>query len=404
MVSLLKGQGIRFELGGRTLDSMQVKKIIITILYLAFFFLIVNPVKAQEALPDAAVIDSLDLSQLNSFLNALDEETLKLLPSFDPKSWGLTGPEWDFKKIAKGIAGYFLRELIFNFRLLGELLLLAMALAILQNIRSSFEGETVSQIAFSICFLAVMGLVVNSFRLTFLTARDALNEMTNFMYAIIPLLFTLITAGGGMATTAIVHPILITTIGLIGGLMKNIIFPLIIFAGVLGIVGYLVEGFQTNKLSNLFKSAALGIMGLAMAIFIGIITIRGFAASVADSTALRTAKYLTNTFLPVVGGAISDTMEMAAGCSQVLKSGIGIFGLGLIILIIVFPLMKILAIAVIYQLTGAIVQPLGNNRLADALQGVGGIFLNLFGAIAIVGLMFFISLAILVGVANFKTG
>ena len=184
--------------------------------------------------------------------------------------------------------------------------------------------------------------------------------------------------------------------------MNNLIFPLIMFAGVLGIVNYLVDGFQVNKLANFFKSAALGVMGLAMAVFIGIITIRGFAATVADSTALRTAKYLSNTFLPVVGGALSDTMEMAAGCSLVLKGGLGVFGLGLVVLIIVFPLIKILAVAAVYQLTGAVVQPLGNNRLADALQTVSGTFLNLFAALAIVGLMFFISLAILVGVASLR--
>ena len=142
-------------------------------------------------------------------------------------------------------------------------------------------------------------------------------------------------------------------------------------------------------------------MGLAMTLFIGIITIRGFSASVTDSMALRTAKYFSNTFLPVVGGAISDTMEMATGCSIVLKSGLGVFGLGLVVLISVFPLIKILTVAVIYHLSSALIQPLGDSRMADALQAVGQMFLYLFGAVAVVGLMFFISLSILVGIANY---
>lgn len=375
----------------------------IGLLLLTTVFFIVSPVFASAPAPGMAAADSVDLSQLNSFLKTLDQETQRLLPKLDLKSWGLTGPDWDFGKIGKDIAGYFLRELIFNLRLLGELLLLAMALAILQNMRHAFAGETVSQIAFGICFLVMMGLVANSFKFTFLIARDALAQMTNFMYSIIPLLFSLIAAGGGVTTTAIVHPLLISTIGLMGGLMNNLIFPLILFAGVLGMVNFLVDGFQISGLANFFKTAALGLMGLAMAVFIGIITIRGFAASIADSTALRTAKYLTTTFLPVVGGALSDTVEMAAGCSVILKGGLGIFGLGVVVLITVFPLMKILAVAVVYQLTGAVAQPLGKEfRIAEALQTVGGTFLNIFGAVAVVGLMFFISLAILVGVAYIK--
>jgi stage III sporulation protein AE len=366
---------------------------------------------AQPAMAEAdnlklntTTVEAVDLHQLNSFITTLDTETQKLLPRLDLNSWGLKGPDWDFAKIGKSILDYFLRELVFNFRLLGELLLLAMALALLQNMSHSFENQNVNQIAFSLCFLVVMGLVINSLNVTFQIARGALTEMTNFMYAIIPLLFSLIAAGGGVTTTAIVHPLLISSIGLMGGLMNNLVFPLILFAGILGMVNFLVEGFQVNKLADFLKSTALGIMGLAMAIFIGIITIRGFAGTIADSTALRTAKYVSNTFLPVVGGALSDTMEMAAGCSMVIKGGLGIFGLGLIILIIVFPLIKILAVAVIYQLIGAVIQPLSNNRLADALQTVGGIFFNLFAAVAVVGLMFFIALAILVGVAGVKVG
>jgi stage III sporulation protein AE len=360
--------------------------------------------EANTPIPQTAVVETLDLTDLHKFLQTLDEETKKYLPRLDPQSWNLTGPKLDISGISKGITRYFLRELVFNLKLLGELLLLAMILAILQNFKHAFENDTVSQLAFGLCFLVVMGIVLNSFRVTFLIAKEALTEMSNFMYAIIPLLFSLITAGGGVTTTTLVHPLLLSSIGLMGGLVQNLIFPLIMFAGVLGMVNYLVEGFQVNKLADLFKTTSLGLLGLAMAIFIGLITIRGFAASVADSTALRTVKYFSNTFLPVVGGTVSDTMEMAAGCSQVLKSGLGIYGLIGVVLITVFPLVKILAVAAIFRLTSAVIQPLGNNRLADALHSVGGTFLNIFGAVTVVGLMFFIAISILVGVGNLRTG
>ena len=351
-----------------------------------------------------AAAAELDLREMQQFLNTLDSETQKLLPRFAPQEWGLVGPTWDFRKIARGVLDYFLRELVFNLRLLGELLLLAMALAILENLRHAFESDTVSQLSFALCFLVVMGLVLNSLRVTMNLAAETMTQMTNFVYAIIPLMFSLIVAGGGVTTAAIVHPMLISSVGVMAVFVNNIVFPLIVFAGVLGMASFLVEGFQLGKLANLMKNLALGLLGLGMAIFIGIITVRGFAASVADSTAIRTAKYFSNTFLPVVGKPFSDTMEMAAGCSLVLKSGLGVYGLGLIVLITAFPLLKILAVAIVYQLTGAVAQPLGNPRLADALNHAGGIFINIFAAVAVVGLMFFITLAVLVGLANYGMG
>lgn len=346
----------------------------------------------------------LKLDDLNHFLGTLDQDIQELLPKLDPAAWKSTGPWWDWGKVGRGMGGYFLREIVFNLRLLAELMLLALALAILQNIHHAFEGETVSRMAFGFCFLVAMGIILNSFRVTFAVAKGAVDEMSNFMYAIVPLLFSLIVAGGGVNSATMVHPLLISSVELVGSLVKGVVFPLIVFGGVLGLVSFLAEGFEVNKLAGIFRNVALGILGVTMTAFIGLITIKGFAGGVADSTALRTAKYMTNTFLPVVGSELADTMEMAVGSSLILKSGIGIFGLGLVVLITVFPLIKILAVAAIYQLTSAIMQPLGNHRLADALQTVGGIIMNIFGVVAVVGLMFYIAIAVLVGMAGIRSG
>lgn len=360
-----------------------------------------SSVLASSGLPPG-VAEAVDLDDLKAFLNTVDEDVKRYLPNLDLKSWGITGPEWDLREIGKGIISFFFREILFNYKLIGELILLAMALAILENIKHAFEEDNISRLAFSLCFLVVMGIVLNCFRINFAIARGTINEMTNFMYAITPVLFSIVAAGGGIAAATIVHPLLISSVGVIGGLVTNLVFPLIMFTGIIGMVNHLAEGFPVGKLARFFKMTANGILGTAMAVFIGVVTIRGFTASVADSLSLRTAKYFSSAFLPVVGGAISDSMEMTAGCASVLKSGLGIYGLGLITLITVFPLLKILAIAVIFQLSGALTQPLGNNRLSDALQTVGDSVFHLFGAVTVVGLMFYITLAILVGAANFS--
>jgi stage III sporulation protein AE len=344
---------------------------------------------------------ALDLKELNRFLGTLDEDTAKFLPRLDPQAWGATGPHWDLAAIGRQMVRYLLREIVFNFKLLGEMLLLALALAILQNMQHAFAADTVQQMAFAVCFLAVLGIVLHSFRVTFAIAQGAISELTAFMHAIIPLLFSLIAAAGGVTTTTIVHPLLVSAIGIVAGLVNSLVFPLLMYAGLLSLVNYLSEGFPLQKLGHLFKKTALGLMGLIMAGFIGLIAIRGFAGAVADSTVLRTGKYFTKNFLPVVGNELADTLEMAVGCSVILKSGLGLFGLGLVILIVAFPLLKILAIGIVYNLTGALLQPLSNNRLAGALESAGETFLALFGALAVVGLMFFIIITILVGVANY---
>ncbi len=374
------------------------------LLTLFFIFTLGTTVVCAQVLPVEPPEGSIDFQELDQFISSLDQDIQRLLPGLDFKSWQVTGPNWNWEKAGKDITNYFMRELVFSLRVFAELMLLAMVLAILQNLRHAFESDTVNQLAFGFCYLAVMGIVLTSFSVIFGIARGALTEMSGFMLAIIPLLCSLMVASGGVTTASIVHPVLISSVELVGGLISNIVFPLILFAGILGLTNYLFEGFEVKKLAEMFRNVALGLLGLAMTIFIGVVTIRGFAGSIADTTAMRSAKYLSSTFLPVVGGEIADTMEMAAGCSAVVKGGLGIFGLGLLVLITVFPLVKILAVAMIYQVTGAVMQPLGNNKLADALGNVGGIFMNIFGAVAVVGLMFYIAIAILIGMAGMRVG
>ena len=56
-------------------------------------------------------------------------------------------------------------------------------------------------------------------------------------------------------------------------------------------------------------------MGGLLTIFLGIISIQGATAAVTDGVTIRTAKYLTGNFVPVVGRMFSDAADMVVGAS-----------------------------------------------------------------------------------------
>ena len=128
-------------------------------LFTFMFFVETGPVRAVSGLP-ADVVDAVDLSDLKAFINTVDEDVQRYLPRLDLKSWDIAGPEWDLDKIGKGILKFFFREIFFNYKLIGELILLAMALAILENIKHAFEEDNISRLAFGLCFLVVMGMTL----------------------------------------------------------------------------------------------------------------------------------------------------------------------------------------------------------------------------------------------------
>ena len=141
-------------------------------------------------------------------------------------------------------------------------------------------------------------------------------------------------------------------------------------------------------------------LGFTMVIFIGIITIQGVAGRVADGITLRTAKFATATFVPVVGKMFADTVELVMGASLLLKNAIGIFGVMAVLLICAFPLIKLLSLVAIIKIAGALVQPMGDEKMAKCLDAMGNNLLLVFACVLTVALMFFLAITMIIGAGS----
>lgn len=347
----------------------------------------------------------LDMAEVQKFVNRMDHDLQGALPEVDFKALvadlARGDVSWEPGELFNQSVNYFFREVVANAALLGKLVVLAVICAVLQNLTNAFEKDTTGQLAHMVAYLVLITIALASFGLAIGIGREVVDKMVTFMQALLPLLLTLLVAVGGIASAAIFHPVVFMAITVFGTVMKNVVLPLIFFAAVLDIVSGLSSQFQVSRLAGLLRGAALGVMGLLSTIFLGILAIQGVAGAVGDSVTFRTAKFATSTFIPVVGGVFSDALEAVIRSSLLLKNAVGIAGVIIIILILVVPLVKILAIALIYKLAGAVIQPMGDERISDCLNGLGNSLITVFGAVATVGLLFFFALAIVVGLGNF---
>lgn len=297
---------------------------------------------------------------------------------------------------------YFWGEVWSGSVLLGKILILAIILAILQQLSTAFERASTSQIAFYVCFLALAGTVVTALGLALNTGREAVDGMVSFVQALLPVLLTLLAAAGGLTTAAILHPGILTTLAVIGTLIKNVVLPLITFGIILSLIDRLSEGFEVSRLSALFRNLGLGLLGISSTIFLGVLTVQGVAGAASAGIALRTAKYATGAFVPVVGGMLTDAFEAVVGTALLLKSAVGIAGIILIFFAVAFPAVKICALSLLFKLASALIQPL-EGRVAASLDGVGNGLLGIFAVVTTVGLLCFFAVAIVVGLGFLTT-
>lgn len=346
----------------------------------------------------------LDLSYFDRYWRELEKEARGYILELNPERLleRIRSGEKLFDPAAffSGMGRFFFGEVLLNLKLMGQLLLLAVAAAFLKNLESAFEGSQVATLTRSIVFLVLVGLCLFSFTAALNLAGETIDRMVDFSLASLPALTALLAAQGSLASSALFHPLIIFGINFFGMLIRKVVFPLVFFSAVLGLADHFSPHFKVGKLSDLFKELSMWTLGISMTVFIGILTVQGAAGTVADAVGLRTAKYMTGAFVPVVGKILSDAVETVAGASIILKNSIYLSGVFLLLLLILFPLLKLAAIALIYKLSAALVEPLGESELGSCINVMGNSLVLVLAALASVGIIFFLAVTALVGAGN----
>lgn len=75
--------------------------------------------------------------------------------------------------------------------------------------------------------------------------------------------------------------------------------------------------------------------------FLGVLSVQGTATAVADGIAVKTAKFVTGNFIPVVGRMFTEAADTVISASGLLKNTVGIIGLVILCLIVAFPAIQI---------------------------------------------------------------
>ena len=176
--------------------------------------------------------------------------------------------------------------------------------------------------------------------------------------------------------------------------------PLIILSAVVNIINNMSESIKLQRLGKFFTQFAQVALGFFLTLFVGVLTMRALYASVLDKTALRATRFVSDNALPVIGKMFSETIDVAAGYVVMLKQALGVWGVLIILAMIIMPVVKVTAIALIYKLAAALAEPLGDSRTAAALESMSAHLFLMLAAVVAVALMFFIMIAIVVGLTG----
>jgi stage III sporulation protein AE len=387
---------------------------IIPIIILLFLFFTSTSVQANEEVNDAstplspqelvdAQLETMDLTELKQYWEDIQTKYGGFLPESQKGSlydFVKGDKQFSFKEWTHGIIKFLFHEFVVNGKLLGSLILLTIFSMFLQSMQNAFESSTISKVAYSIVYMVLVIIALNSFHIVIEYTNEAIASMISFVLALIPLLLALIASSGGIISAAFFHPVILFLMNISGMFMQFVILPLLFLATLLSIVSTMSDQYKVTQLAQLLRNWSIGLMGLFLTVFLGVISVQGASTAITDGVAIRTAKFVTGNFIPVIGRIFTDAADTVVSASGLLKNSVGIAGVAILLIIVAFPAFKILMIAFIYKFAAAILQPLGGGPVIKCLDIISKSVIYVFAALGIVSLMFFLSITVIVAAGN----
>lgn len=309
-------------------------------------------------------------------------------------------PIFDLNQLVSAVGDLFLQEIYGSILLGVQLVIICIMIGLLRNLSTSFSNETVSTLGIIVCSCSVMALCLKSFMDIYLLCSDAVDTMVITMQVLLPIMVPLLVAMGGFASGGILNPLIMTAITIFNTVLQRLIMPAVYLSCIFILVNSLSEKDYVKKLALFMRGFAISAMGLSVTLFSGLTAIQGLVTKSADGMIAKTAKFSVDNFVPIVGGFAADSIDLILSCTAIIKNGIGIFGLIVIMSLLIIPLIKIIAVAMVYKITAIIIEPIGNKTVSDCLNEVGNSVITLAVILFLSALMFLVFLSIIIGIGG----
>ncbi len=378
----------------------KIYKLIITIFIFIFFInslCFASDTSQEEILQDQK--DSLNISGFIKEAQKYTEDTFEDINLNDLFTSAITG-NIDNTFFIKAITKILGKEIVSCITVLGSIIVIIIIHSILKSISEGLENKSVSQITYYVQYILIVTLIMGNFADIINMVKTSIQNLTGFMNSLVPLLITLMLTTGNFASASLLEPIILFIITFIGNFITGILIPFVLISTALNIVSKISSKIQVDKLSKFFNSTVVWVLGIALTLFVGIISVEGSLSSTVDGVTAKTAKAAVSSFIPVVGKILGDAVDTVIGCSNVLKNALGIVGVVIVIGICIAPIIKLAILMGLYYLAGAICQPIADEKIVKLLEEMGNTFKMLLAIICGVSVMLIVGITLVVKITN----
>lgn len=225
--------------------------------------------------------------------------------------------------------------------------------ALAQNLVGIYENRQALQLGFYIIYLVLALYLSEAFVSCSNLARQSLKAITEFLNVFLPAYYFTVGISVGPTSSTGFYSLSMIAVYLVEYVLYLILIPAVSIYFLLALSSCAAPGDRMSSLLQMVKKGISLGMKICMTLVGSLGAIRMLILPAADGVSYGTAKKFLSV-LPGIGTVNDITLQIAGGSLLLIKNGIGIVIMILLVMLAAVPLLRMLVVAFILRLGGAV--------------------------------------------------
>ncbi len=215
--------------------------------------------------------------------------------------------------------------------------------------------------------------LISLFNLVTKTVNSVLSEISEILTLVIPSFCSVLLLGGGNFSAMASSASLGAVLGFLKNILSEFLTPAVSVMFILIITEKLAPNFEQIKVSATIKKYFMMILSFTTTVMLTVISFQSILGASKDSISARTLKFTASNFIPVVGGAVSESLKTVGAGIKYLKNTVGISVALAIFSVVILPLSTLFSLKIILSLLSLSGGLIGASKAKEVIDS----FLNI---------------------------
>lgn len=273
------------------------------------------------------------------------------------------------------------------------LLMIIIVAAVFTNFAEVFQSRQIAQTGFYLVYMLLITACLHSFRMTVQEVTASIENLVVFMNVLAPAYFICMALAVGSVSSIAFYHLVLVLIFLVELVILHFLMPLVHVCLMMQVINFMSEEDYLSKFAELLQTLVEWSLKTLLAVITGAGIVQGILSPSVDAVK-RSAFTRGVEMIPGLGDVAGGATEVALGTAVLIKNGIGMAGAVLVVAISLLPILNMGMLTLMYKGLAALVQPVSDKRIVEAVSSVGNGYHMLLKVVCTTSMLFLIAIAV----------